>query len=706
MRRSSTSNSRSNTAWSLSSSSSSSSPSASATTTARTGSALKRSASVRQQSRKPPSSTIWSDISFALTPPNASSARNTSDTRGFPASAGPLKKKTRSTVERRESHLLIPSSDSGDEVECIPTLTRSASVSRKPRYTKLASIPIVLDDPDDDDDDDFVQVSTASRRNSSQPGSSKWTTSTRVYLDDSDDGVEIVPSKRQAVSRTISPARTPAQTLGNMFLPSSPQLLRPNSPTIRRHNSQSSQPVMLVDSTQATQPMSHTASRPRYPIPSPPTENSSSIGGSTLVGSSYSRHELGRSFSNRSNSTASFKAADILPLAAAAEEGGDKVDAIPETPRMSQRELMMPSSPPNIPSLPPPAANTGQTKQQQQQQSSVRDHTISRLPADIQKYLRADLASDPISEFGTPSTSPSTSNRTAAPRFAGRNKLQAPSIESDNSAAQESGVQSDELPGITQWYHDGLSKCDDEDSQEFLQSENLLGVDAASHEREGMDMSESQQEYSHESESILIEDDDDADEDEDESVGGNASRDGGTEDGYSSPLEGFWDLRDASVGNTQDREMYVNQFAPSKLQVARRQRKKDKMSAIQASLNSSSEADASELGQFQPASSLAAGPSGRSQRGRGAARAARPAKRARGSAARSSRGGKRTKGRRSTAIRPMVSSRSRASSSRPPAATAAATPTASAHYNHYKNEPVLDMAVSMNWEGGGMSRFG
>ncbi|KAJ1826673.1 hypothetical protein LPJ73_008949, partial [Coemansia sp. RSA 2703] len=336
---------------------------------------------------------------------------------------------------------------------------------------------------------------------------------------------------------------------------------------------------------------------------------------------------------NRSNSAASFKAAEILPLVAVAEEKGGNVDTIPETPRMSQREPMVPSSPPDIPALPAPAQPPssppiarigGQTRTQQK--TGIRGYTISQLPADIQKYLRADLASDPISEFGTPTTSPCSSNRIAAPRFAGRNKLPSSSIESDNSVAQESRVQADELPGITQWYHDGLSKYDDDESQEFSQKEGSLGLHEDSHGDESMDMDELQQGYGNESESILIEDDDDGDGDEDESVGDDTGRDGGTEDGYSSPLEGFWDLRDSNIGNTQDREMYVNQFAPSKAQVARRQRKKDKMDAIHASLNSSSEGDAgdaSEPGRFRLASSLAAGPSARNQTSRGAGRAPR-----------------------------------------------------------------------------------
>ncbi|KAJ1945945.1 hypothetical protein GGF37_001443 [Kickxella alabastrina] len=194
--------------------------------------------------------------------------------------------------------------------------------------------------------------------------------------------------------------------------------------------------------------------------------------------------------------------------------------------------------------------------------------------------MRADLSSDPISEFRTPINSPSRANASAT-RFNTRHQL--PALESDSiqfsddhrDGAVESPKSCAQGPGITQWYREGLQMCEG-DSEEYTQGESQ-GLEDPSQFLDGFD-DELRFDNDNEPESILIGDDS---EDDEEVMGGNTdkSRDtratiGADDPGYSSPLEGFWDLRKPGGYSERDRAMYLNQFAPSDRQVAMRERKR------------------------------------------------------------------------------------------------------------------------------------
>ncbi|KAJ1811897.1 hypothetical protein LPJ75_003921, partial [Coemansia sp. RSA 2598] len=186
---------------------------------------------------------------------------------------------------------------------------------------------------------------------------------------------------------------------------------------------------------------------------------------------------------------------------------------------------------------------------------------------------------------------------------------------------------------------------------------------------------------------------------------------------------GFWDLRNSDDWSTQDRDMYINQFAPSKRQVTLRKRAQEKRDAVHSSINNSS----SDVGghgdgngpQGMPAQiESASGATKNSRRRKGSKRSSSTRKRTpkprsgRGGASRSTRGGKLSKGRKKSAIRPMASSRARAEAAQPPLPPSststgrAASSSAAVVYNYYDDKPFLDIAPSFNWEGGGIARFG
>ncbi|KAJ2798181.1 hypothetical protein H4R21_004034 [Coemansia helicoidea] len=248
----------------------------------------------------------------------------------------------------------------------------------------------------------------------------------------------------------------------------------------------------------------------------------------------------------------------------------------------------------------------------------------------------AGVPSDPISEFCSPAVSP------APPRAAtGSAQLPGPTAQ----------VQQRDDPGatsITQWYLGNLAKDDESDSSLSLRLTS---------DRDSPACGDS-----------------------------SASAHPGTElagsDGYSSPLEGFWDLRDNMQGSTQDRDMYMCQFEPTDRQRANRARKEARRAPF-----APAQPDISLPPVISPPQVAGrSGTQGRSRRGRGAR--ARPVRGGKG--ARQRRGGS------ASAIRPVRSQRA-------PAPRAAAVPVA---YNHYADDPHLDIAGSLNWEGGGMARFG
>ncbi|KAJ2740287.1 hypothetical protein GGI20_005890 [Coemansia sp. BCRC 34301] len=141
-----------------------------------------------------------------------------------------------------------------------------------------------------------------------------------------------------------------------------------------------------------------------------------------------------------------------------------------------------------------------------------------------------------------------------------------------------------------------------------------------------------------------------------------------------SPLEGFCDLRVFSGTGGGDMDIYLNQFGPTVRDTSQ-----------------------------QPGGSRDRSRGGR--RGRGGARS-HPRSSSSSNSSGLTRGGRRGRGRgrgpvqQATAagfggIRPVTSARALA-----PAVT---TPII---YNHYADDGYLDIAPSLNWEGGGMSRFG
>ncbi|KAJ1811049.1 hypothetical protein LPJ75_004140, partial [Coemansia sp. RSA 2598] len=180
------------------------------------------------------------------------------------------------------------------------------------------------------------------------------------------------------------------------------------------------------------------------------------------------------------------------------------------------------------------------------------------MPPDVQRYLQTDLPSDPISEFGTPANSPPGSRVAEFPHNS-KSRLRPCDNEGiDCYEYQQDSVDSRsgslaEPPSITQWYHEGLSKCNEEEagggeheSSEYTQSESLELDDPEDDSLHmGDDMGNTQ--------SILIDDDDDDDGDEVSEEGGHENKDD-DDVGYSSPLEGFWDLRNSDDWSTQDRD--------------------------------------------------------------------------------------------------------------------------------------------------------
>ncbi|PIA14009.1 hypothetical protein COEREDRAFT_89083 [Coemansia reversa NRRL 1564] len=285
-----------------------------------------------------------------------------------------------------------------------------------------------------------------------------------------------------------------------------------------------------------------------------------------------------------------------------------------------------------IPPSSPPADCIPETPRHSPGQESA-----SSMVAVSKKTASADLSSDPISDFGSQTDSASCSKNSRHIYNAQyQEQNQTCNAESglgcigDNSSATEGG--SMELTSVTQWYHNNLLQGDQDELERI--DEHSSGADSTGLVSDG---------------------------------------------GYSSPLEGFWDLRNDAHGSTLDRELYMNQFEPTARQHANRKRKEARQMAETATATHSPNGGTAGL-PLPPTT-------GRGGRGRGG--------NARGGLRRHARTGAPGR-RRGGAIRPAHSTRVAG----PPRAQAAAA------YNYYADDPFLDVAGSMGWEGGGTRRFG
>ncbi|KAJ2502766.1 hypothetical protein GGH96_000783 [Coemansia sp. RSA 1972] len=245
----------------------------------------------------------------------------------------------------------------------------------------------------------------------------------------------------------------------------------------------------------------------------------------------------------------------------------------------------------------------------------------------ILKPARTDLLSDPISEFYTPLD-------------------RQPSIQKDKQTEEYTQT------SVTQWYHDNLVT---ESAAGESQNDGAARVADGSSIGLHLDMS-----------------------------------DAASDDGYSSPLEGFYDLRTAGQNNVHD--LYVNQFGNPTLQ--------------QSSARCENIARP-----VRPATPMPARPAGlvRSIRSAGPVRPIRPVGPAR-SAVRGTipklmprmyaSGSNRPNQPHGGGIRPVVNSR-------PPfQRTTVRQPAAPVGYNHYADDPYMELGDFMGWEKPGISKFG
>ncbi|KAJ1899431.1 hypothetical protein LPJ66_002111 [Kickxella alabastrina] len=507
------------------------------------GPTLKRSATARAQPKQGALSNIWDGMSsLTVVTPKKSHAESSGSLLGKRTrslhSGTPTGPAACANAELVETRVLVASSDSEEDVEYIAPALQSSKPTNITRDVKLETTPIALDDLVDDDDDDFIEIRSRNKsiRNASRATAGSITlvnASTRANkVDCTSDDIEIVSVTAQQPTIVTTPRRGCNTHANELFMPSSPPLLRPNSPTIRRYNSQSiTQPIVLAEDTQEY--FGGSSGFAGYIF-------GDHIGGSgSLIGNDFKFKSVCASINPRVNT--------------AAGSALGRSEAIPETPPL------------------PPQANP-------------QDNSSPLLPplcefTTVQQVMRADLSSDPISEFRTPINSPSRANAPTI-RFNTRHQLPAPESDSiqfsddHRDGAVGSPNNYAQGPGITQWYREGLQMCEG-DSEEYTQGESQ-GLEDPSQFLDGFD-DELRFDNDNEPESILIGDDSE----DDEEMGGNADKSRDTratidadDPGYSSPLEGFWDLRKPGAYSERDRAMYLNQFAPSDRQVAMRERKR------------------------------------------------------------------------------------------------------------------------------------
>ncbi|KAJ2568353.1 hypothetical protein IW140_003896 [Coemansia sp. RSA 1813] len=484
-------------------------------------------------------------------------------------------------------------------------------------------------------DDDFVkEISKKPNANAIYPQAvDNGITNKPIDLATSfgDDDVQVLPtedSRAECVSVRAPEHARISPPKGQHFLPSSPPLLRANSPTIRRFNSGGSQLVVLANETQDADNDSLSVS------PSAPVTDI--LSGNTLASGCMANTPLLYN-----------GGADSASTLVHTHSAGNAITNI---------YYPLPGS------LPPSRG------------------TASMGPCSEPKDNSAELSSDPISEFLTPTAPPKNSQ--VAPSFSELAKMAEPigSVplfsDTQDSREPESDMEEDNR-SITQWYKenlftqrldDGGGRNDDDDPLSDVLNNSILDTESGSETEMCKELN--QPNRSSVATGVSA------------SSGkhpGNQNKDD-SDDGYSSPLEGFWDLRRSAQGSIFDRDMYINQFEPSQRQpVSRKKRKDTQRNIVQSNFYDRSSTPKARAGTSTLGSqgnipyNVKCSTAPANLRGKGA-------------------------------IRPLVSSRlPRPAANRPAAAKSAANPPG---YNHYADDPHLDIIGSMGWEGGGMSRFG
>ncbi|KAJ2819133.1 hypothetical protein IWW50_005568 [Coemansia erecta] len=289
------------------------------------------------------------------------------------------------------------------------------------------------------------------------------------------------------------------------------------------------------------------------------------------------------------------------------------------------------------------------------------------------KAVSGDLSSDPISEFCTPLNSPSVNRSGRRPGNA------LPSAEHTCLLSSDPGyaANTDELaninsiPGekytqtsVTQWYHENLVT-----GNLAADSQGATGSIAATTITVfGTGESQSSDIAAHVGDS-------------NEHVHHRDEPNDGCDDGYSSPLEGFWDLRKAAPNSLQDRDMYINQFGAK--------------SPIRPSSHSDIAPALARPGPPIPMRPPLQAPA--RPRARGAAPVPRGGLRV---PVTMSRAQSQTRKPRRSAIRPVLSSRTSLQHPTP------RQPAAPVGYNHYADDPPSEFSGFLGFEGPGVSRFG
>ncbi|KAJ1800600.1 hypothetical protein LPJ59_000971 [Coemansia sp. RSA 2399] len=549
------------------------------------------------------------------------------------------------TGNQSQAQVVIESSDSSQEIECLtepgkdqrPRRLASAADAtptpnpEPPRKRRLQKLPSVLESVKlDSSDDDFVEVLSKEPNNATSAFPPQLAVDNRKLekpIDlDSSFGEDEIQVEFVSDRTLLNPPK------GQPCLPSSPPLLRANSPTIRRFNSNGSQSVVLADETQGEDNDEDLSV-------SPPEAAADVLSGNTLTGGCMPDLPLFASGRTHSAST--------LVHTNSADNG--KAITYCQAPILFTHSMVSAANKPHL---------------------GTNDDS-------------AELSSDPISEFLTPTVTPKSSR--AAPNLSELFKMAEPigsmaiSEDAHIDHMQVSEAEEDNR-SITQWYKENLltQKLDDgdEDDDKYNNDEDNNPLCGVLDNNSILD-SESDGEAGKGEELRCVNRSTTA-------SGKNASNKGkdrdddDDEDGYSSPLEGFWDLRCSTQGSISERDMYMNQFAPSQRQASAR--KKDTQgTAMQPDFHDQCSTPKGRAG--------TSGFGGQSSMNMIAKCNTAPAN---------------IRGK--SAVRPLVSSRPpRPVASRPVAVKPRANPPG---YNHYADDPYLDVTGSMGWEGSGMSRFG
>ncbi|KAJ2312770.1 hypothetical protein IWW54_001898 [Coemansia sp. RSA 2705] len=512
---------------------------------------------------------------------------------------------------------IIPSSDSGDDIECVSTFLQTRKRSRQPNRSSPAPKPVA-----EPPKSPLTRHSARSRRakSATQP----------VLLDtDEDELIEVrTPRIKPSVSSSDEPRvvaeitsnttrsthltprkRNRTQSARTLAIQSSPTLLHPSSPTIRRFNRNNSPAVVLASDSQDRDSVDCALE------PASPFATANSLSGDTVIGTAPRSSALGPNLDTIPASSP--------PIAA--------IDSIPETPRRSPT---------------PPAA----------------------IPPSRQKRACEDLSSDPISEFCSPLDSPINSRRLNSRHQPAERGvlLSSQPDQSITDAGQLAGSNSPEYTqtGPTQWYQRNQCRNDrDSTGANALGSSPNSGVTTVADEIRnslGLNLDDFQVDRN--------------------AVG---SHDAASDDGYSSPLEGFWSLRDQ---NSQECSIYRKQF-----DVGARPRPVNQSAAAPPPAMAASAAFNLSPPRRPPQAQQSTSRGRGRGRGRGGLSRCAPGVRMLTTQKDSTQHG--------SSIRPVVSSR-------PPFPRPTSRRTvAPVGYNHYADDPFLDSSDFTGWEGRGVSKY-